>query len=289
LQGVFTGQERQAAAVWASPGNPWNIHYAFLDPRGHLGRQGTLAPVTGHEFSYPSIALNDRGDLAAVWMAGPNEFTKPAFMATCDARGRCSRPQGLPLPPAVTSVSIALTDHGAAVVLEGSHTGLWAAIAHVDRPNVRAVKVAGTGGWPIAVSDGVNAVAATFMPSDNTVAQTILDLTTGRFTRPQSRPAVANTGYPEQVAASLSGHSVFSWLTSCCLRAVNGSATRTGRADAVPASNGANLTEGFDPQVQDGPSDRDIGIDGRGDAVFTWEGFAGDYRRGLYAAIHDTH
>ena len=272
--------------MWATPGSPWNIHYAFLDSHGHLGGQGTLAPLKGPEFAYPSIALNDRGDLAAVWMAGPKEFTKPAFMAVCDARGRCAPPQGLPLPPATTSVSVALTDRGAAFALEGSHSGLWAAIAHVDRAKVRAVRVASTGGWPLAVPDGMAGMAATFMPSDSTAAQAIFDPTTDRFSRPTIRSTLANEGYPEQVAASLSGRSIFSWLTSCCLRAVTGLGTRTGRATNVPASKGANLAEGLNSQVQDGPSDQDIGIDGQGNAVFTWEGFGGDHTRGLYAAIH---
>jgi hypothetical protein len=289
LQGLFTGREREAAAVWATPGSPWNIHYAFLDPHGKLGRQGTLAPIQGHEFSYPSIALNDRGDLAAVWMAGPGEFTKPAYMAMCDFRGRCTAPRRLPLPPATTSVSVALSDRGAAFALEGSHSGLWAAIAHVGQANMRAVRVASRGGWPLAVPDGMAGVAVTFMPSDGRVAQAIFDPTTGRFSRPTTRSALANVGYPEQVAASLSGRSVFSWLTSCCLRSASGSGTRTGRATAVPASMGANLAEGVNAQVQDGPSDQDIGIDGRGNTVFTWEAFGGNHTRGLYAAIHHTH
>lgn len=288
LQGLFTGREREAAAVWATPGNPWNIHYAFLGPSGHLGRQGTLAPITGREFSYPSIALNDRGDLAAVWMAGPKEFTKPAFMAVCDAKDRCTHPRALPLPPARTSVSVALTDQGAVFALEGSHSGVWAAIAHVDKAKVREVKVAPAGGWPIAVPDGMAGIAVTFMPSDSSVAQAIFDPTTGRFRRLATRSALANTGYPEQVAASLSGRSVFEWLTSCCLRALSGSGTRTRRATDVPASKGANLTEGFNAQVQDGPSDQDIGIDGRGNTIFTWVGFGGTHYRGLYAAFHHT-
>jgi hypothetical protein len=286
LQGIFTGPEREAAAVWATPGHPWNLHYAFLDPSGHLGRQGTLALLRGRELTYPSIALNDRGALAAVWTAGPNDFTKPAFMALCDAQGRCAHPRELPLPAAFLSVSIALTDQGAALALEGSHSGLWAAIAHVDQTHVQAVKVASTGRWPLAVADGMARAAVTFMPSESTVAQTIFDPTTGRFSRPTIRSTLAGQGYPEQVAASLSGRSVFAWLTSCCLRAVSGSGTRTGRATDVPASVAAHLAEGFNSNVQDGPSDQDIGIDGRGNAVFTWERFGSNYTRGLYAAFH---
>ncbi len=285
LQGLFTGREREAAAVWATPGNPWNLHYAFLDPRGHLGRQGTLAPLAGHEFGYPSIAINDRGDLAAVWMAGPKEFTKTALMAVCDARGRCAHPRALPLPQAVTSVSVALSDRGAVFALEGSHSGLWAAIGHVDQAKVRAVRVASGGGWPIAVSDGLAGAAVTFLPADGKVAQTIFDPTTGRFSKPVTRSALADVGYPEQVAASLSGRSVFTWLTSCCLRAVSGSGTRTGQDTDVPGSKVANQ-QGTNAQVQDGPGDGYIGIDGRGNEVLTWKGFGGSYTRGLYAAIH---
>jgi hypothetical protein len=287
LQGLFTGPEREAAAVWATPGHPWKLRYAFLDSRAQLGRQGILAAMKGPELLYPSIALNDRGDLAAVWMAGPKEFTKPAFMAMCDARGRCTHPRGLPLPPAFLSVSVALTDQGAAFALEGSHSGLWAAIAHVDQARVRAVRVASTGSWPLAVSDGTAGVAATFMPSDSAIAQTIFDPTTGRFTKPTIRSTAADGPFP-QVAASLTGRSVFTWLTSCCLRVASGSGTRTGRATDVPASTRADLTEGFNSQVQDGPSDQNIGIDGRGNAVFTWEKPGGNYNRGLYAAVHRT-
>jgi hypothetical protein len=166
---------------------------------------------------------------------------------------------------------------------------VWAAIAHVDQSQIRGVRVASTGGWPIAVSDGTAGAAATYMPSDGTVAQAIFDPATGRFSKPTIRPTIANIGYPEQVAASLSGHSVFSWLSSCCLRTVSGSGARTGQAQNVPASKVANQQEeSTNPQLQDGPRDGYIGIDGRGNAVFTWEGFGTDHTQGLYAAIHHT-
>jgi hypothetical protein len=286
LQGLFTGQEQEAAAVWATPGHPWNVHYAFLDPLGHLARQGTLTLLKGSEFDYPSIALNDRGDLAAVWTAGPKEFTNPAFMAVCDAQGRCTHPRALPLPPAHLSVSVALNDQGEAFALEGSSSGLWAAIAQVDQAKVRTVRVDSTGSWPLVVPDGVSGAAVTFMPSENTVAQAIFDPATGRFTKPTVRSARSDSGYPEQVAASLTGRSVFTWLISCCMRVVSGTGTQTGRATRVPASTGANLTEGFNSNVQDGPSNQDIGIDGQGNAVFTWNGFDDNAFHGLYAALH---
>jgi hypothetical protein len=126
------------------------------------------------------------------------------------------------------------------------------------------------------------------MPSDSTVGQTIFDPTAGHFSKPTTRSALANEGYPEQVAASRRRRSVFTWLTSCCLRAASELGTRIGRATDVPASKGANLTEGLNAQVQDAPSDQDIGIDGRGNTVFTWEKFGGNHTRGLYAAIHHT-
>jgi hypothetical protein len=287
LQGVFTGPEQEAAAVWATAGRPWHLHYAFLDPAGRLGRRGILTVLRGSEFSYPSIAMNDRGDLAAAWTAGPGEFTDPGFMALCDAQGHCTGPRRLPLPPAYLSVSVALTDSGAAFVLEGSHSGIRATIAHVDQAKIRTLRVSATGDWPLVVPDGPAGAAATFMPSETTTAQTFFDPSTARFTRPTMRSYVANGAFP-QVAASLSGRSVFTWPGSCCLRARIGSGTRLGPGTNVPASSGANLTEGFNAEIQQGPSVQNIGIDGRGDAAFTWDGFANDDYHGLYVALHRT-
>ena len=118
-----------------------------------------------------------------------------------------------------------------------------------------------------------------------TVAQTIFDPSTGRFAKPTTRPTIANIGYPEQVAANLSGRSVFSWITSCCLRAVSASGTQTARATDVPNSKPANQNQPS-AQVQDGPGAGYIGIDGDSNAMFTWEGFGHNWPSGLYVAIH---
>jgi hypothetical protein len=128
-------------------------------------------------------------------------------------------------------------------------------------------------------------VAVTFTSSASTIAQTVFDSTAGRFTKPTIRFNIPNEPYP-QLAANLSGRSVFIWQTACCLHVASGSRARLGRGTRVPASREADLTEGFNANVQDGPSDQNIGIDGRGNAVITWDEFGSNYYRGLYVALH---
>ena len=277
LQGLFTGRKREAAAVWATPGNPaWHLHYAFLGPNGRLGRQGTLALLRG-DFTYPSIALNDRGQFAALWTKG-SQSDSSAFLAVCDAHGRCSQPHRLGAVVTSAYNTVALTDRGTAVALVGARSGLWAAIARVGRSGVRSVRVSSTGIDPIAVPDGVGGVAATFVPSPTSVTWTFLDPSTGRFSglSPRTVPAGAP---PAEVAASLSGRFVFSWSASDGLRVMTGAGTRVGQSTVILGSQDA---EQGDFNVYDTLSDDYVGIDGRGNVVITWE----NGTHGLTAAVH---
>jgi hypothetical protein len=281
LQGLFTGRKREAAAVWATPGNPaWEIHYAFLGTRGRLGRQGNLAQITGHDFTYPSVAINDRGELAAVWTTAP-QFGNRVFLATCDVRARCSEPRPLALPAAKPYANVALTDSGTVAVTVGARSGLWAAIGQVDRAGVQRMRVASTGTEPFAAPDGVAGVAATFTPASDSIAWTFLNPSTGRFSRPMIRSATAGASPPE-VAASLSRRFVFDWPASNGLRASTGVGTRAGRPKVIPGSRDA-AQPNFNPY--DIPSDSYIGIDGRGDAIVTWQ--SGSH--GLVEAVRLAH
>jgi hypothetical protein len=268
LQGLFAGRRREAAAVWSTPGNPaWSIHYAFLGPHGRLLRQGNLALIRhGTFFTYPSIALNDRGELAAVW-ARASESNSTAFLALCDVRTRCSQARRITVPGATPNVTVALADSGTAAVLIGARSGLWAALAQVDRSGVRITRVASRGSDPVAVPEGRDGVAVSFNPSPDRVAWAFLDPSTGRFTKPSSRPAPAGASAP-QVAASLSRRFVLSWASPRGLRMAAGFGARAGRPGPVPASQGAGQPN-FNPY--DGADDGFIGIDGRGDTVLTWE------------------
>ena len=292
LQGLFTGHSRQVAAVWVSPGKPrWTVHYAFLDRHARLARQGNIAQIGAPSFTYPQIALNDQGDLAAIWAQGSRQHhgRGGAFpdvkLAWCDARGHCVASRRLAVPNPTPYLTVAVTDRGTVVALVGAHPRVWSAVAHVGRPGVRVSKLA-VGASPMAVSQGVAGVAAMFSPRRGRLAWTFYDPAKGRFTRPRAVRDSSANGSP-QLAASLAGQVLASWFhatrRSSELRAVVGNGTKRSRRRVV-ASAGQRPAQTYSVWS----AERNIGasgISGRGNAIVTWELGTQNGPHGLYYAI----
>jgi hypothetical protein len=288
LQGLFTGHSRQAVAVWITPGNHLSaVHYAFLGPRANLRRQGDIARVASRNFTYPQIAVNDSGDLAAVWTEGPK--LTAAELAWCDARGHCVSPKYLNIQSATPYLSIALTDQGTVAALVNARpSSIWTAVAHVGRSSVRVSRLA-AGGAPMAVSEGQAGVAAMFSPSYRRLARTFLNPATGRFTTPERvRDSRANA--PPQIAANLSGQFVASWFHahggSYELRASTGNginATPHSLREVAPAREHPGQPQSsWTGELNTGV----IGISGRGYAVVIWERLMSSGPHGLYVGLH---
>lgn len=288
LQGLYTGHSSQAVAVWVTPGNPkWHVHYAFLGPRANLRRQGDIAKLDAKNFTYPQIAVNDQGDLAAVWTEGP-KFTS-AELAWCDARGHCVSPRHLNIPDATPYVSVAVTDRGTvAALINARPTSIWTAIAQVGRSRVRIHRL-GTGAAPMIVSEGRAGAAAMFSPTHRTLARTFLNPATGRFTRPSAVQDHRANALPE-LAANLNGQFVSSWFHahrgSFELRASTGRGiTPTPHSRRVVAP--ANRHPGVVPSTWTGNlSAGAVGLSGRGNAVVSWESMSSTGPHGLYVALH---
>jgi hypothetical protein len=293
LQGLFNGHSRQVAAVWITPGHPRaSVHYAFLDRHARLARQGNIARIAARSFTYPQIALNDQGDLAAVWTQGlgfRGAGGRTAELAWCDARGRCVRPRQLAVPGATPYLSVAVTDRGAVVALVGAHPHLWAAVAHIGRPGVRVSRLA-VGAAPMAVSEGSAGVAAMFSPRKNRLAWTFFDPARGRFTKPRAVPDSDANG-PPQMAASLAGNVLASWFHPTHrngrppeLRVAIGKGTAAGKRRVVArAGQGPTQTASIWSAEQ---NIRTAGLSGKGSAMVIWERGTPQGPHGLYYAIH---
>jgi hypothetical protein len=286
LQGLYTGRSRQAAAIWATPGNPrWSIHYAFLGPRGQLRRQGNIARLT-RDFTYPRAALNDRGELAALWTQG----TYKPVLGLCTARGRCAAPRRLPIPG--LSMALALADDGAVVVLGGNKGGvgglgpgphpLQAVIAHVGRRKERVVTMPAAGFGAVATSDGRAGAVALVDPRRDSPAWTFLRAGSDTFTRPQPTSDRMVDGDFTVLAANLKGGFVAAWNHFTAF--ANGS-------NEISASLGSG-TKPREPVTIVGASQEPdpatirTGIDGHSNAIVTWSQFSGQGTKGLFENIH---
>lgn len=272
LQGLYTGRSRQAAAVWVTVASPaFLIHYAFLGPHGRLHRQGHISMVS-RQATYPGLAVNDSGDLAATWGRGPR-WTIP-MLALCDARNHCVTRQLAARTSQYVSPTVSLADDGTAVDLFGLHS-LWGAVARVDRPGVSVVKIA-DGGRPVVTSDGNGGAASMFNPTPVTLAWTFLAPGHTAFTEPLRVPDPDASNSPV-VSANLAGQFVAAWSDGDGqLRASVGAGTRPGRPVAL-------VSPGF---VTPAATTQLAGIDGRGNALVAWEGFGDQGWMGLFLASH---
>jgi hypothetical protein len=287
LQGLFTGRSRQVAAVWATPGNPrWSIHYAFLGPRGQLARQGDIARLKG-DFTYPQVALNDRGEIAALWTQGANT----PVLGLCTASGRCAAPRRLPIPGNFTA--LALADSGTAVVLGGNNGGvvglgpgphpLRAVIAHVGQRRERVVTMPAEGDGEAATADGKAGVVAQVLLSRDSPAWTFLRPGTKTFTKPQPTSDRMVDSAFTVLAANLKGEFVAAWNHFTAF--ANGSneiwaSVGRGTTPSKPVTIAGASEEPYPDTIR-------AGIDGQGNAIVTWSQFnstQGD--QGLFEATN---
>jgi hypothetical protein len=292
LQALLTGRSRKAAAVWFTVGNPASsIHYAFLGPHARLGHQGNIALIRG-EGTYPELAMNDHGALAAIWSQG-----RSTVLATCDARGTCARPTNLAVPPAVAvNSAVAVSDDGTVSALVGLHSygrilGLWSAVAHAGRTGARVSKLASSGDFPVVAAQGTSGATAMFSPRGDLLSWSFLDPSSGRFSRPVRVPDT-EADSPPLLAANLGQRFAGVWFhftrrqnPNYQIRASIGSAAQPGRP--------VILVRG-DQDVADRAAS--LGIDGQGHVVVTWEQFgppppatAGGGDHGLFAEIRSGH
>jgi hypothetical protein len=281
LQGLVTGRLRQVAAVWDTYSR---THYAFLGPTGRLQRRGSV-PVVSDSSAPPQMAVNDRGDLAAVGTEGADQTP---MLVMCRGTGRCARPLRLPSRP-VETTALALADSGTATVLGGGHRGsLWGVVAHVGQHVLRVSRVASVGQFPVARATGKAGAVAIFQPTGDTLDWTFLNPTTETFTKPRPIPDPKVNTYPLPVlAANLKGEFAAAWSHftryqngSYEVRASTGSGTTPGRPVTISSSS-ENPAQ---PSVM-------TGIDGHGNAIVTWCLFGGPLGSGQgdHGLLEATH
>ena len=159
------------AAVWFGwIGETPLLRYALLRPDGTLGR--TITVGRWSSTGGAQLALNDRGEFAAVDMIGRSEegSVPPApLVHVCDAAGRCSRPHELRFghipAKADENNAIALSDDGTVTVLASfsklpehpaanTPLGLWAAVRRPGKRWSDPQELSRAGEEPLATADG---------------------------------------------------------------------------------------------------------------------------------------
>jgi hypothetical protein len=292
------------AAVWyAWIGGAPLLRYALLRPDGKLGP--TITVGRWSSTGGASLALNDRGEFAAVDMIGRSEEgTVPPtpLVRVCDAAGHCSRPHELRFghipAKADENNAIALSGDGTVTVLASFSTlpkhpaantplGLWAA---VRRPGGRwsaPQELSRAGEEPLAVADGGGSAMVLFdhfwTPHlrflGNRLETSSLSATGKRL----ARPAVVRgleAPEPSTLVANASGDYMIVGIPRRSkstgeesIVAISGSAG--GRASAHLVVSGE--VSGHPPPA---------GIDRNGDEVVLWDESSVSGYRGVFTATH---
>jgi hypothetical protein len=292
------------AAVWfAWIGETPLLRYALLRPDGTLGRTITLGRWNGSAEGTP-FALNDRGEFAALDMAGRvGEGTVPALLVhICNAAGRCSRPHELRFghipAKAEENNAIALSDGGTGTVLASfskrperpaanTPLGLWAAVRRPGKRWSAPQELSRAGDEPLAVPGGEGSAMVLFdhfwTPHlrflGNRLETATLPATGTHLTRPtvvhgleapEPSTLVANTS-GAYLIVGIPRKSESAGKTS--IVAVGGSLGGLGAAHLVVSGE----VSGHPPPA---------GIDRNGDAVVLWDEYGSSGTHGVLASIH---
>lgn len=298
----------QLLAFTAAPGGPvvvvWDatshghmaMQYGLLGANGRLGRVETVTPVQSND-TYADVAVNDHGQLAAVWVQGDQGpgGTPQVMVVVCRSVGSCDQPKALALGhshPEWESVAVAISNGGTVAVVAAGHSftttgsevplGLWGAVGGLGGEFGSSSLVASTGDLPVVTADGPAGAFTVFnvgSPPVRTLAWSMIAGGGSSFTHSTLIPD-PNTLYPAVLAANLRGQVVVAWTDSnnasqLSVRAVIGSRSRIGRPHLVVPVQDQVEAQSFA-----------VGIAGNGDALLVWNENRGPDRHGLFVSTY---